>query len=57
MHQDNKDASQDAARHRKDALHHKAREENGQNSDDPELSEPGQQPEIPKVGSRDAPGG
>jgi|HubBroStandDraft_6_1064221.scaffolds.fasta_scaffold132599_4 hypothetical protein len=51
--------SQDAVRHEKDALHHKfhkgpqpgsADEGNDQQID-------GQQPEIPKVGSRDAPGG
>jgi hypothetical protein len=64
--------SQDAVRHQKDALHHKfhksppsaADEKNGQKSQaraqqdsvDIQQSE-GLQPEIPKVGSRDARGG
>jgi hypothetical protein len=67
------DQSQDAVRHEKDALHHKfhkgrqpgsADDKNDQQSqaraqqdsvDMQQLEE--QQPEIPKVGSRDAPGG
>jgi hypothetical protein len=65
--------SQDAVRHQKDALHHKfpkgpkpsaADEKNPQQSqaraqqDSVDMQqEEGQQPEIPKVGSRDAPGG
>ena len=65
--------SQDAVRHEKDALHHRfhkdpqasAEEERNdqksqaraqQDSVDMQQIE-GQQPEIPKVGSRDAPGG
>jgi hypothetical protein len=65
--------SQDAVRHEKDALHHKfhkgpqpsGRDEKNdqqaqaraqQDSIDMQQIE-GQQPEIPKVGSRDAPGG
>ena len=65
--------SQDAVRHEKDALHHKfhkgpqpssAVEKNDQQSqaraqqDSVDMQQiEGQQPEIPKVGSRDAPGG
>jgi hypothetical protein len=65
--------SQDAVRHQKDALHHKfasgpkpsaADERNPQKSqaraqqDSVDMQQDdGQQPEIPKVGSRDAPGG
>jgi hypothetical protein len=65
--------SQDAVRHQKDALHHKfsngakpsaASEKNSQRSqaraqqDSVDMQQDeGQQPEIPKVGSRDAPGG
>jgi hypothetical protein len=65
--------SQDAVRHGKDALHHKfhigsrpsaeaaekdrrSQERAQQDSVDMQQIE-GQQPEIPKVGSRDAPGG
>jgi hypothetical protein len=55
--------SQDAIRHQKDALHHKfhkdpidEKTEQQPDSDDAQQIE-GQQPEIPKVGSRDAPGG
>ena len=48
--------SQDASRHRKDALHHKFH--SGPRPDETvEKGEPVEQPEIPKVGSRDAPGG
>jgi hypothetical protein len=48
--------SQDALRHEKDALHHKFH--GGPQPDAAaETSEAGEQPEIPKVGSRDAPGG
>lgn len=64
--------SQDAARHHKDALHHKfhtgpqrsgAAEKNDQGSqaraqqDSVDMQPNDGQPEIPKVGSRDAPGG
>jgi hypothetical protein len=65
--------SQDAVRHEKDALHNKfhkgpqrggADEKNDQESqaraqqDSVDMQQiEGQQPEIPKVGSRDAPGG
>ena len=65
--------SQDAVRHEKDALHHKFHkgpqpsgtdEKNDQQSqaraqqDSVDMQQiEGQQPEIPKVGSRDAPGG
>ena len=65
--------SQDAVRHEKDALHHKfhtdpqrsrADEKNDQESqaraqqDSVDMQQiEGQQAEIPKVGSRDAPGG
>jgi hypothetical protein len=65
--------SQDAVRHEKDALHHKfhkgprqsgSDEMNDQQSqaraqqDSIDMQQiEGQQPEIPKVGSRDAPGG
>ena len=48
--------SQDALRHQQDALHHKFH--SGPRPDAAaETSEAGEQPEIPKVGSRDAPGG
>jgi hypothetical protein len=64
--------SQDAVRHEKDALHHKfhngprssADEKNDQQSqaraqqDSVDMQQiDGEQPEIPKVGSHDAPGG
>jgi hypothetical protein len=64
--------SQDAVRHQKDALHHKfhkgpqpsgAAEKNDQGSqaraqqDSVDMQPSDGQPEIPKVGSRDAPGG
>jgi hypothetical protein len=65
--------SHDAVRHEKDALHHKFHkgplrsdpdEKNDQQSqaraeqDNVDMQQiEGQQPEIPKVGSRDAPGG
>jgi len=45
--------SQDAIRHQRDALHHKFHKGLEDDMQQPE----GQQPEIPKVGSRDAPGG
>lgn len=56
--------SQDAVRHQKDGLHHKFHgrppaspaDEAQQDSVDMQQND-GQQPEIPKVGSRDAPGG
>jgi hypothetical protein len=51
--------SQDAVRHEKDALHHKFHKGpqlgNADEGNDQQID--GQQPEIPKVGSRDAPGG
>jgi hypothetical protein len=66
------DESQDAVRHEKDALHHKFHK-GPQGSGDAEKNDQGSrataqedgvdmqpsdgQPEIPKVGSRDAPGG
>jgi hypothetical protein len=47
--------SQDALRHKKDAVHHKVH--NTAQSDSADV-QPGEgQPEIPKIGSRDAPGG
>jgi hypothetical protein len=46
--------SQDAQRHQQDAAHHKVHKNLQPGVAD---SEAGQQPEIPKVGSRDAPGG
>jgi hypothetical protein len=65
--------SQDAVRHEKDALHHKFHKGPQQSSQDEKNDQKsqaraqqdsadmqqleGQQPEIPKVGSRDAPGG
>jgi len=64
--------SQDAVRHEKDALHHKFHsgprrsEEDQKNNqgqqaksqeDSVDLQQSEGQPEIPKVGSRDAPGG
>jgi hypothetical protein len=72
MSNEHKDQSQDAVRHEEDALHHKfhkgprpsgadKKDDQGsqaraqQDSVDMQPSEG--QPEIPKVGSRDAPGG
>lgn len=54
---DMNDQSQDAIRHEKDAAHHKLHKDRplSQQNSDPQPSEG--QPEIPKVGSRDAPGG
>jgi hypothetical protein len=65
--------SQDAVRHEKDAQHHKFHKEPRPSSEDEKHAQrskaraqqdsvdmqqiEGQQPEIPKVGSRDAPGG
>jgi hypothetical protein len=46
--------SQDALRHQQDAAHHKAHKSPLPGAAD---SDAGLQPEIPKVGSRDAPGG
>jgi hypothetical protein len=46
--------SQDAQRHLQDAAHHKVHKSPQPDTTD---GEPGQQPEIPKVGSLDAPGG
>jgi hypothetical protein len=48
--------SQDALRHEGDALHHKFHK-GPQPGSTAEKGEPEEQPEIPKVGSRDAPGG
>jgi hypothetical protein len=55
--------SQDAIRHQKDAVHHKFHKGPVDGKTDQQLGDDdaqqieGQQPEIPKVGSRDAPGG
>jgi hypothetical protein len=55
--------SQDAQRHQQDPAHHKfyssqqSQGEPQQDDSDMDQTEAGQQPEIPKVGSRDAPGG
>jgi hypothetical protein len=49
--------SQDALRHQKDALHHKVPKTPLPGVKDPIEGDAGQQAEIPKVGSRDAPGG
>jgi hypothetical protein len=56
------DESQDAIRHQKDALHHKfhknsADRESGRQLDSDSAQQIEEQPEIPKVGSSDAPGG
>jgi hypothetical protein len=48
--------SQDALRHQQDALHHKIQKRPLPGVIDATESDAGQ-PEIPKVGSRDAPGG
>jgi hypothetical protein len=48
--------SQDASRHQQDALHHKFHRGSTDNGD-LKQSDTAEQPEIPKVGSRDAPGG
>jgi hypothetical protein len=49
--------SQDAIRHQKDALHHKVHKPPLPGVKDATEGDAGQQAEIPKVGSRDAPGG
>jgi hypothetical protein len=54
--------SQDAIRHQKDALHHKFHKnpvdgKTAQQRDSDSGQQIEEQPEIPKVGSRDAPGG
>jgi hypothetical protein len=49
--------SQDALRHEQDAAHHKLARGSQRKSGDRNDGEPGEQPEIPKIGSRDAPGG
>jgi hypothetical protein len=49
--------SQDALRHREDALHNKRHKSPLPGVKDVNENDAGQQPEIPKVGSRDAPGG
>ena len=49
--------SQDALRHQKDAVHHKVHKGPLPGVKDATEGDAGQQPEIPKVGSRDAPGG
>jgi hypothetical protein len=46
--------SQDALRHQKDAVHHKGPLPGVKEATEGDV---GQQAEIPKVGSRDAPGG
>jgi hypothetical protein len=64
MHDHNNDAtntdpqSQDAVRHRLDALHHKFESQARAQQDSVDMQQiDGLQPEIPKVGSLDAPGG
>lgn len=49
--------SQDALRHQQDALHHKRQKHPLPGVIEATESDAGQQPEIAKVGSRDAPGG
>ena len=49
--------SQDALRHDEDAQHHKVHKSPLPGKKDAIENEAHQQPEIPKVGSRDAPGG
>jgi hypothetical protein len=49
--------SQDALRHQKDALHHKVHKAPLPGVKDAIEGDGGQQAEIPKVGSLDAPGG
>ncbi|HTB88259.1 MAG TPA: hypothetical protein VK743_09920 [Steroidobacteraceae bacterium] len=72
MSNERKDQSQDAVRHEEDALHHKFHKDPRPGGDDKKDDRGSQaraqqdsidiqpsegQPEIPKVGSRDAPGG
>jgi hypothetical protein len=49
--------SQDALRHRQDAQHNKVHKNAVPGVIDPIESDSSSAPEIPKVGSRDAPGG
>lgn len=49
--------SQDALRHQQDAQHHKVHTSPLPGKKEAIENEANQQPEIPKVGSRDAPGG
>jgi hypothetical protein len=54
--------SQDAIRHQKDALHHKLHKDPEAGKSAEQLDSDSEQqieelPEVPKVGSRDAPGG
>ena len=49
--------SQDALRHQQDALHNKVQKSPLPGVIDPIENDPSIAPEIPKVGSRDAPGG
>ena len=55
--QTNGHQSQDALRHRKDALHHGVHKAPLPGVKHAPEGDVGQQAEIPKVGSRDAPGG
>jgi hypothetical protein len=59
-HEDQRNAgqhSQDALRHQQDALHNKVHREPLPGTADPIENDVSRAPEIPKVGSRDAPGG
>jgi hypothetical protein len=49
--------SQDALRHQQDALHHKVPKSPLPGKKEAIENDANQQPEVPKVGSRDAPGG
>ena len=49
--------SQDALRHQQDVLHNKVHHDPLPGTVDPIENDASQAPEIPKVGSRDAPGG
>jgi hypothetical protein len=49
--------SQDALRHQKDALHQKVHKEPFPGVKDATEGDGGEQAEVPRVGSRDAPGG
>ena len=49
--------SQDALRHQQDAQHHKIHRSPLPGQKEAIENDANQQPEIPKVGSRDAPGG
>jgi hypothetical protein len=54
---ENTGESQDALRHQQDAMHHKVHKRPLPGQKEAIENEANQQPEIPKVGSRDAPGG